>query len=126
MLNGLPVLIVEDEPRLAMDLQTAIEQLDGLTIGPVASAADALALLKAQGVAAAIVDTILLDGAVSPLALKLIEQSVPFVLHTALGLPVDLAAQYPHIPVVMKPARPAAVLAALLERLAADRRRIVA
>jgi len=121
MLNGLTILVVEDEPMLAMDLVSAIADLDGCAIGPVDTVAEALALLKTQAVAAAILDANLRDSDVTPLALTLVEQSVPFVVYTGRGLPTELAARHPDLPVVMKPARSTTVLAALLQQVSPDR-----
>lgn len=123
MLNGLPILIVEDEAVVAMDLAFAVEQLEGRPIGPVATVAEALALLEKESVAAAILDANLQDRDVTPLALQLVERCVPFVIHTGTGLPAELAARHPHLPVVMKPARSTAVLAALLQEVSPDRSR---
>jgi DNA-binding NtrC family response regulator len=121
MLNGLPILIVEDEPMVALDLALAVEDIEGKPIGPVATVAEALALIDAQVVAAAILDANLLDRDVTPLALALVERSVPFVIHTGTGLPDDLAKSHPDLPVVMKPARATVVLAALLQQVSPDR-----
>jgi CheY-like chemotaxis protein len=122
MLNGLPILIVEDEPMVAMDLAMEIEHLDGRPIGPVATVAEAMALLQSEVVAAAILDANLLDRDVTPVALSLVERSIPFVIHTGTGMPSELAALHPDLPVVMKPARSTAVLAALLQQVSPDRR----
>ena len=46
MLNGLAILIVEDEAFIAIDLADAITDLGGVVIGPVASVAEALALIE--------------------------------------------------------------------------------
>jgi DNA-binding NtrC family response regulator len=117
MLNGLAVLIVEDDVSVSEELVFCVEHLDGRPIGPVATVAEGLALLETEKVEAAILDASLLDGQVTLLALKLVEKSVPFVIHTGTGLPTALAARYPDLPVVMKPARPSVVLDALFRQL---------
>lgn len=121
MLNGLPILIVEDEHFIAMDLAIAIEDLGGCAVGPVATVAEALALLVSETIKAAILDANLLDRDVTPLALLLVERAVPFVIHTGTGMPPTLAETHPDLPVVMKPARSTAVLAALLQQVSPDR-----
>lgn len=55
---------------------------------------------------AAVIDAKLLDGFVTPVAMRLAEQAVPFVVHRATGLPGELACAIAHAPLVMKPARP--------------------
>ncbi len=123
MLNGLPILMVEEERGVAVDLAGAIEDVDGRPIGPVATVAEALALLESEAVAAAILDADLADRDVTPLALALIDRAVPFVIHTDTGIPAELAARHPDLPVVMKPARSTLVLAVLLQRVSPDRGR---
>jgi DNA-binding NarL/FixJ family response regulator len=121
MLQGLPILSVEDDPLVAMDLAVAIENFDGRPVGPVATVADALRLVDADTIEAAILDADLVDRDVTPLALVLIERSVPFVIHSGTGIPKELAKQHPNLVVVMKPARSTEVLATLLQQVSADR-----
>jgi ActR/RegA family two-component response regulator len=120
MLNGLAVLIVEDDLSVSEELAFCVEHLDGRPIGPVATVAEGLALLGTEKVGAAIVDANLLDGQVTLLALKLVEKSVPFVIHTGTGLPAALAVCHPDLPVVLKPATPSVVLDALIRQISAD------
>jgi ActR/RegA family two-component response regulator len=117
MFSGISVLIVEDEAILALDLACAVEDLDGKVIGPVATVADAFSLLATEPVAAAVLDANLLDGDVTSLALALIHRAVPFVVHTGTGLPDELAAVHPHLPVVTKPASANIVLANLFDQI---------
>jgi ActR/RegA family two-component response regulator len=121
MLQGLPILIVEDDPFVAMDLAVAIENFDGRPVGPVASVAEGLRLVVAEPIEAAILDANLVDRDVTPLALLLIERSVPFVIHSGTGIPPELAKHHPDLVSVMKPARSTEVLAALLQQVSADR-----
>ena len=125
MLNGLAILIVEDEAFIAIDLADAITDLGGVVIGPVASVAEALTLTEHDHLDAAILDANLLDRDVTPVALRLGQLGVAFVLHSATGIPRDLAAVHPNVPLVGKPARPSAVLAVLLQHVAANRGGII-
>jgi DNA-binding response OmpR family regulator len=117
MFAGISILVVEDEAMLALDLACAIEDLDGKVVGPVATVAEALSLLASEPVAAAVLDANLLDRDVTPVVLALIEKAVPFVVQTGKGLPDELAAVRPDIPVVFKPARPEVVLAHLFDQI---------
>ncbi len=121
MLNGLAILIVEDEPLVALDLAEAVLRVAGRPVGPVPTVAEALELLKTEDIEAAILDANLTDRDVTPLALALIGRGVPFIVHTGTGLPEELARQYPGITVVPKPARSTRVLAALLQCVSPDR-----
>jgi DNA-binding NtrC family response regulator len=120
VLNGLRILIVEDEPMIALDLALAIVELDGRAVGPVETVSEALKLMDTVPVGAAILDANLADRDVTPLALDLVARSVPFVIYTGKGLPDTLAQSHPDLPVVMKPARPTRVLAALLQQVSPD------
>jgi DNA-binding NtrC family response regulator len=111
------ILIVEDEHIIALSLGLAVEDSGATLIGPVDSVAKALALVERGGIAAAVIDANLVDRDVTPLALCLMEQSIPFVVHTATGLPPELAEAHPDAPVILKPARADSVIARLLLEL---------
>ncbi len=117
MFNGLSVLIVEDEPILALNLAIVIEEFDGQPVGPVPTVSQALALLDSETVDAAILDANLLDRDVTPVAMLLLKRAIPFVIQTAIGLPAELRRDHPHLPILLKPAPPEAVLAMLFEQI---------
>jgi DNA-binding response OmpR family regulator len=117
MLGGLSILIAEEDVLVALDLAAAVEELDGKVVGPVDSAADALALLETEKVDAAILDANLADRDVTPLALLLVDKAVPVIVHTGTGLPDELVKVHPDLPVIQKPARPRLVWAAMMDRL---------
>lgn len=108
------VLIVEDECMIAIGLAFAAEDAGAFVVGPVATVAAALELLETIKIDAAILDANLLDRDITPVALRLIDDAVPFVIHSAIGLPADLAAVFPDIPQITKPARPKTVVRRLL------------
>lgn len=103
MLEDKPVLIVQDNIYLALDLCAAVEQLEGRVVGPVGTVADALAVLDSEHIAAAIVDCQLPDGDVKPLAAALCRKGVPFVIQSANGISAEIAMVAPEIPVLIKP-----------------------
>lgn len=102
------VLIVEDEPFIAWDLAQAVESAGGVVIGPAATIAQALALIQASVLEAAILDVNLPDGHIGPV-LESLRQDVAAVIHSGVGLPQELRDRFPHIPVYFKPT-PAEVL----------------
>jgi hypothetical protein len=51
LLNRAPILIVEDEPYIALELQISIEDAGGEVVGPAGSARAALTLLETSVVA---------------------------------------------------------------------------
>ncbi|MCW1429474.1 response regulator [Novosphingobium sp. JCM 18896] len=103
VLQGLRILVVEDEPLLAMALVDEIEELGARVIGPVASLEGALDVIGTSAVDAAILDVELQKKLVYPVADRLVELGVPFVLtsgHDAAVLPE----RYADVPHSAKPA----------------------
>lgn len=117
MAKRLSILIVEDEPIVALGLAFAVENAGADVVGPCSSAADALALLAAGSVDAAILDVNLCDRDITPVALALIDRAVPFVVQTGTALPLELASAFPDIPLVNKPVAPNAVVERLLRTI---------
>ena len=117
MLNHRTVLVVEDEPLIAMSLSLAIEDAGWKVIGPVPAVGEAIALLASQEVASAILDANLIDRDITPLALLLASRRVPFVIYTAVGVPSELCVALPGVPVVMKPEAPEQVLSLLIDEI---------
>lgn len=118
MLTGLTILIAEDQALLALDLAEAVEAAGGYVLGPAATVTDGLTFAEQDGIGGAILDANLLDRDVTPLALRLIERGIPFVLHTGTGLPGALAQACPELTVIMKPVSTALVVEALEREIA--------
>jgi DNA-binding response OmpR family regulator len=78
------VLICEDDPILACDLEQQLEDLGFDPIGPFATQAEALRALRAIRPAAAVIDVELADGACTKLAGVLRDNGVPTVVVTGL------------------------------------------
>jgi DNA-binding response OmpR family regulator len=117
MLTDKPILIVEDNVYLALDLAAAVENLNGRVLGPVGTVVDALAILSSGKVAGAILDFELPDSDASLVAQALVEQDVPFVIHSDNPVPPEILALRPKTPVVMKPIRPQDVVAILADEV---------
>ena len=80
------ILIVEDEPLIAMMLEDFLDALDRELAGVADNVADALALVAAGGIDGAILDVNLRAGEHSwPIADRLAELGIPFVLATGGG-----------------------------------------
>jgi DNA-binding NtrC family response regulator len=109
------VLIVEDEPFIAWDLAQAVASAGGVVIGPAATVAQALALVQASVLEAAILDVNLPDGHIGPV-LESLRQHVAVVIHSGVGLPQELRNRFPHVPIYFKPT-PAEVLTSRLSSL---------
>lgn len=117
-LQHIRVLIVEDEPFIALDILLAIQQAGGEPIGPATTIAEALALIKADGIQAAILDVNLPDGHIGPV-LEALSPGIAVIVHTGVGLPRDVKVRFPDVPVYTKPTPPAT----LAKRLADAMRR---
>ena len=76
------VLIVEDEPLIAMMLEDFLDSLGHKVAGTVDSVADALARIEGGGFDVAIVDVHLKGEQIWPVADKLAAAGIPFVLAT--------------------------------------------
>lgn len=115
MLNRCSVLVVEDEPIIAMALAFAIREAGGEVVGPAASVKTALTLLETHTVAGAIMDVNLTDGTVLPVVEYLMQRQVPLIVQSGIGIPTALANLYPDLIVRIKPV----VADVLVEELAA-------
>ena len=81
-LEGLCVLVVEDEFLLALELEALLEQRGCRVLGPVATIDRALAVLDHHRPAAAVLDVNLKGKRATPIAAVLQDRGVPFVLVT--------------------------------------------
>jgi DNA-binding response OmpR family regulator len=79
------ILIVEDDPIIAMMLEDAVRGLGFEPIGPISSVAGALKLINGHDVSAAVLDCNLGDEYVWPLADRLAATHVPFLFSTGYG-----------------------------------------
>jgi len=97
------VLIVDDEPFIALDLAMAVEDAGGSVVGPAGSVREALVLLEHAQVTAAILDVHLSDGDISPIVEIVMARGIPLVCQTGVGLPPALKMRYPGLLVYAKP-----------------------
>ena len=86
MTSPMNVLIVEDEPLIAMMLEDFLDVLDKRAIGPADTVAHALAMVEQGGIDIAILDVNLRGGEKStPVAAALAAKDIPFVFATGGG-----------------------------------------
>lgn len=110
LLNQVSVLIVEDEPFIALDLAEAVKEARGKVIGPAGSAREALALIDQNLVQAGILDVNLSDGDITSVVELLIEGGAPVIFYSGLALPAALRERYPSAPAYKKPTPPLRLL----------------
>ena len=109
-IEGLRILIVEDEPLVAMDLEAILAAEDCAVLGPAPSVARALALLEADPPDAAVLDANLSGDSVEAVADALVARGIPFAFATGYGREA-LPARHRAAPVLAKPFAPAALIA---------------
>jgi CheY-like chemotaxis protein len=113
LLDRAAILVAEDEPFIALDLVFAIKDAGGEVVGPASSSDEALALLNAHPVVAAILDFNLMDGDAWPVVEYLMARGVPLILQSGVSLPAPLADRFPDLVVRIKPVPPATLVADL-------------
>ena len=99
------VLVVDDEPLIAMMVEDWLRELDCEPVGPVGSAQDALALIASEPqLDGAILDVSLRGHDSFGVAAVLRERSVPFVFATGHGHGRErIAEPFRDTPTVLKP-----------------------
>ena len=83
-LVGRSILVVEDEPLIAMDIVAEFESR-GAQVMQTHSLKEALKLIEADGLSAAILDHGLRDGDSTQLCERLDERRIPFVTYSGYG-----------------------------------------
>ena len=97
------ILIVEDEPLIAMMLEDFLESLGHAVVGTCESLEDALERVQAGGFDLAIIDVQLKDGKqIWPVADRLAEAGTPFVLATG-GHVEPPPERHAGVPILSKP-----------------------
>ncbi len=117
VLAGKRILLVEDEPIVAIMAADLIEDLGAIVVGPAMTLAAALSLAETAALDAAVLDVNLNGVRSDPAAEALARRGVPFVLATGYGAPGAGAAA--GAPVLDKPYTEQALkhaLAALIAR----------
>ena len=113
---GRRVLVVEDEALVAMLLETILEDMGCMAVGPAATVDEGLRMAADEAVDAALLDVNVAGRQVFPVAQALKDRGVPFVFSTGYGeggLPDEGRGQ----PTLQKPFTEAAVRDALMSAM---------
>jgi CheY-like chemotaxis protein len=113
VLNQFRIFIAEDEPFIALDLASKVDEAHGQVIGPAGSVAEALSLLEHARPHLGVLDVHLSDGESTAVAELLMGRGIPILFHCG-RLPLHL--RYPGVPDCFKPI-PAADLVIEIARL---------
>ncbi|MGY3266894.1 response regulator [Lysobacter sp. HA35] len=102
-IEGLRLLLVEDEYVLALGLADALGDMGAVVLGPVTTVEDALGLVeRVPEIDAAVLDVNLGQQVVYPVADALTARGIPFLFATA-NEPAALPERFARIPVCRKP-----------------------
>ena len=80
-LSGHTILVVEDEPLIALEMACGFERA-GAHVAVARSLADAREIVERDGICAAVLDFGLGDGNADEICQRLAQKHVPFVLHS--------------------------------------------
>lgn len=103
-LANIRVLLVEDEPLVAVGVADQLKRAGATVVGPCSTAGRALAELDAQAIDVAIVDYVLADDNSEGLQVALEAKGIPFVVVT--GYPRVLVRRDSRHQVLSKPVSP--------------------
>jgi DNA-binding response OmpR family regulator len=111
-LDGKVILVVEDEPLVALDVVKTLRAA-GARVLCAGYLDSGLSTTEHPDLAAAVIDLHLSDGNGTTICRRLRERGVPFIVYT--GYPPMLAArEWPGVPVISKPARSDEIISALM------------
>jgi CheY-like chemotaxis protein len=96
------ILVLEDEPLIAMVVEDWLAELAYETVGPVGSASAALVLIESASPDAAILDVSLGTGDSTAVAAALRARSIPFAFATGRGT-ASIDPRFRDAPILAKP-----------------------
>lgn len=111
-LSGVRVLVVEDDPLTAMDLEDTLAAAGAAVVGLCQNVDEAISRAKLDDFAVAVLDFSLGTDTASPVARRLVRQGVPFILYTGKSSGDPSLAEWA-CPIVEKPASPRALVSAV-------------
>ena len=102
VLSGRRLLIVEDEPLVAMDNAAELEDAGAIVVGTAGNVKDALRLVEASALDGALLDANLNGESVDHIAAALAHRGVPFIFVSGYGRE-SLPRAFASTPVLGKP-----------------------
>ena len=110
------ILVVEDDPIIALDLLSILEAAGATVLGPAREVSEAISFIEGSKVSAAVLDYRLQVGDTLPLARMLAARRIPFLFETS--DPDSVARNYPGAIILAKPFRPDQLTSAVCVLLA--------
>jgi len=114
-LDGRLILVVEDEPVIALDIQKALRHA-GASVVTAGMVESSLFTTEHPELSGAVIDLHLGTGSGTTVCRRLKQLGVPFVVYTGYP-PLLVRAEFPDVPVISKPADPGQVVAELARLL---------
>ena len=111
-LNGLSVLVLEDDFYIAEDAKAALEEAGAKVLGPFAASREAIAEAAEAGADCALVDLNLGSGQSFEPARRLLQMGVPVVVMTGYDASI-IPEAFSNVPCLQKPTQPRNIVAAV-------------
>ena len=112
-LGGRSVLVVEDDPIIAMDILQGLEAA-GASVSKARTLCDALIKVECPDLSAAVLDHALNDGDASQICERLDQRKIPFVIYSGYDYVEGPCSEGEH---VRKPVRPEVLITAVVDLL---------
>ncbi len=116
-LSGKRILVVEDEPILAMCVEDMLRDMGCIVVGPALRLDEAEILARSEAVDGAVLDVNMGEGLSFPVADILLHRKIPFCFSTGYG-EAGIALGYEMAPVLQKPYREDRLITILRQCLA--------
>src|SRR5438067_9592656 len=114
-LQGVRVLVVEDEFIIALEIQSDLEDAGATVVGPAYTLVMALELAAHADISAATLDLRLGRDSVRPVAQILAKRGIPFVFYTGQSANDPVRAEWPRSKAISKPAEAEEIIQAVAE-----------
>jgi DNA-binding response OmpR family regulator len=111
-LSEVRVLVVEDDPLMAMDLEDTLADAGAVVVDLCRTLDEAMARANGDDFAVAVLDFGLGTDTASPVARQLVRRGVPFILYTGKSSGDPSLAEWA-CPIVQKPASPRELVSAV-------------
>lgn len=118
MVNGRTALLLEDEPLIAIDVEQNLRDA-GFDVSIVATCADALEWLEVCRPDIVIVDIVLRDGPCHEVVEQLVNNDIPFVVHSGDVADAHVGTPFEHGVWLSKPSMPEGLVAAIRQATSA-------
>lgn len=103
-LEGVRIMVVEDEVLIAMEIQATLEDGGAEVLGPFHSLASALDCADNGHFSAAVLDMRIGRDSITPVARRLVARGIPFLFYSGQPLSDPVRAEWPNSLTISKPA----------------------